>query len=89
MFKGEDSFERALAVIRLHLLPANTAHPDNEQKDVNTTQRHQAVCSYVTACIANDKLSKEADILFTAYCWLFLCLVVIVYLAFGHHLVAK
>lgn len=50
-----------------HLLPANTSHPDNEEKAGNGTQSHQAVCSYVSACCTNDLLSvlKLADILFT------------------------
>lgn len=40
-----------------HLLPANTAHPDNEEKAGNTTQPRQAVCSYVSAYFTNDLLS--------------------------------
>lgn len=40
-----------------HLLPANTAHPDNEEKAGNTTQPHQAVCSYASTCFTNGLLS--------------------------------
>lgn len=40
-----------------HLLPANTVHPDNEEKAGNTTQPRQAVCSYASACFTNDLLS--------------------------------
>lgn len=50
-----------------HLLPAYTAHPDNEEKAGNTTQPHRAVCSYVSAGFTNDLLSvlKVGDILFS------------------------
>lgn len=37
-----------------HLLPANSAHSDNEEKAGNTTQPHQAVCSNVSTCFTND-----------------------------------
>lgn len=54
-----------------HLLPANSAHPDNEEKAGNTTQPHQAVCSNASTCFTNDLWSvlKVADILFTPGCW--------------------
>lgn len=61
-----------------HLLPANTAHPNNEEKAGNTTQPHQAVYSDASTCFTNDLLSvlKVADILFAPCRWPFICLLV-------------
>lgn len=61
-----------------HLLPANTAHPENEEKAGNTTQQYQAVCSDLSACFKNDLLSalKVDDILFTLCHWAFICLLI-------------